>query len=49
MNLTRLRPESVATIVLTLLNWIVAMRASCDESDEPHGVEKPVTTKAVQH
>ncbi|TKS61716.1 MAG: hypothetical protein EWM73_02941 [Nitrospira sp.] len=31
----------IALIVLTLFTWIVAMWASCDDSEEPHDVEKP--------
>lgn len=38
----------IALIVLTVLTWVVAMWASCDESDEPHEAEKP-DTSADEH
>lgn len=31
----------IALIALMLFTWIVAMWASCGESDEPHDEEKP--------
>lgn len=34
----------IALIVLTLFTWIVAMWASCDESDAPHEVKKSETS-----
>lgn len=37
----------IALIVLTLFTWIVAMWASCADSEEPHDVEKPEKSSAV--
>lgn len=34
----------IALIVLMLFTWIVAMWASCAESDEHHDVERPETS-----
>ena len=31
----------ITLIVLMLFTWIVAIWASCDDSEEPHDVEKP--------
>ncbi|MEK7350083.1 MAG: hypothetical protein AAB177_04370 [Nitrospirota bacterium] len=33
--------QGIALIVLMLFTWIVAMGASCGESEERHDVEKP--------
>lgn len=41
--------QIIALIVLTLFTGVVAMWASCDESDEPNVAEKPDTSADEHH